>query len=126
MTPDYGEPWGAAYHHDEGRDRRFTVTREGRALFQIVDGPRAVFGPWRSWDEDEAIRLRVVACVNLLAGVPDEVLADPAAAGLVRAALTARVPVSAEESTPRPCRQCGIDRPSGSARCEVCGSGEVT
>lgn len=71
MTTDYGEPLAAKTYHDRGGEYYMTADRTGRALFEMRDGPLDQFKTFRTWAEQEAIRLRLVRCVNLLAGVPD-------------------------------------------------------
>lgn len=96
---DYGEPYSGADLSDRGPDdvSRFTVDRDGRAVFRMVDGPRDRFGEWRTWEEHERIRLRVERCVNFLAGIPDDWL-TPGAAALVRALVAREAAMSGRDA----------------------------
>lgn len=72
MPTDYGEPLAARTFRDsDDTELYLTTDRHGRSLFQMRDGPLYQFKTFRTWAEQEASRLRLVRCVNLLAGVPD-------------------------------------------------------
>ena len=80
---DFGEPWRGKLFIDDGTEAYMTANRDGRALFQMRDGPHDEFPDVRTSDEMEVPRVRIVTLINLWAGVPTDLLAAHRQAGAV-------------------------------------------